>query len=46
MGPSECNHIQRRRVSNRPEIDPEDEEEVLNMVVVVMGGGLRIVRRG
>lgn len=34
VGPSECNHIQLRRVSNRPEIDPEDEEEVVNM-----GGG-------
>lgn len=37
VGPSECNHIQWRRVSNRPEIDPEDEEEVVNMVVVVGG---------
>lgn len=37
VGPSECNHIQRRRVSNRPEIDPEDEEEVVNMGVGVGG---------
>lgn len=27
MGPSECNHIQQRHASNRPEIDPKGEEE-------------------
>lgn len=31
MGPSECNHIQQRHASNRPEIDPKGvEEEVVD----------------
>lgn len=30
VGLSECNHIQQQHASNRPEIDPEGEEEVLN----------------
>lgn len=34
MGPGECNHIQQRRASNRPEIDPKGEEEVVVLVVV------------
>lgn len=29
MGPSECNHIQQRHASNRPEIDPKGVEEVV-----------------
>lgn len=39
VGPSECNHIQLRWVSNRPEIDPKDEEEVVN---IWGGGALRV----
>lgn len=31
MGPSECNHIQQRRASNRLEIDPKGEEEVVGV---------------
>lgn len=40
MGPSECNHIQQRHASNRPEIDPEGEEEA----VAVNAGPLGAVR--
>lgn len=33
MGPGECNHIQQRRASNRPEIDPEGEGEEVGVDV-------------
>lgn len=42
MGPSECNHIQQRHASNRPEIDPKGEEGE----VVVNVGPLGAVRAG
>lgn len=41
MGPCECNHIQQRHASNRLEIDPEGEEEV-----IVNAGPLGAVRNG